>query len=61
MAQPDDGQRYELVIEGDVEVIPGPLSQIRIIAETAIADPDCPDEARRKLAGILDVIDGVQP
>jgi hypothetical protein len=58
----DDGQRYELVIRGDVDVIPGPLSQIRAIAEAAIADPQCPGEAAIKLDAILMIIDdGDQP
>lgn len=54
-------QRYELVIMGEVEVAPGPLSQIRTIAQTALADPGCPDEAAGKLAAILHIIDGDQP
>lgn len=56
-----DEIRYELVIEGEIEVIPGPLSQIRVIAQNGLAVLDCPEEARRKLVSILNVIDGDQP
>lgn len=56
-----DGQRYELVIHGEVEVIPGPLSKIRAIATEALADTQGPAEAHTKLSAILAIIDGNQP
>lgn len=51
-------QRYELVITGEVEVVPGPLSKIRAIAEEALADTQGPASAHPQLAAILAIIDG---
>ena len=50
--------RYELVITGEVDVIPGPLSKIRTIAEEALADPNCLTSVAADLHAILTIIDG---
>ena len=56
--QPADPTRYELVITGDVEVIPGPLSKIRAIANEALADRGAPADVHTRCRAILDIIDG---
>jgi hypothetical protein len=50
--------RYEMVVTGEVEVIQGPLSKIRTIAEEALADPDCTESVAADLHTILTIIDG---
>jgi hypothetical protein len=60
MTQPD-GQRFELVITGEVDVIPGPLSKIRAIAEEALADTQGTGSTHPQLAAIIAIIDGNQP
>lgn len=50
--------RYELVITGEVEVIPGPLSKIRTIADEALADLNCSPSVAAALDAILTIIDG---
>jgi len=54
----DESIRYELVITGEIEVIPGPLSKIRDIALEALANPECSPSLTADLNAILHVIDG---